>query len=176
MRFASQTVVSVSLLPITATAAACSGSGTASSDAGSQSLASIAAANAIAFHEGTSGCPTEIIEFTPVANACALSMNPQSVPGGTPVLRFVVAPQYALTPVTPGVYPIGCLNFADFGTCPCVGCNAQATSGSITITQDDSALIAGSFDLTFNTGEHVTGHFSAPVCPTPTPIIMGCFG
>ena len=40
----------------------------------------------------------------------------------------------------------------------------QAQTGSITLTAVSSALVTGRFDVTFPSGDHLTGTFSAPVC------------
>lgn len=39
-----------------------------------------------------------------------------------------------------------------------------ATSGSITLSQISSSTTVGTFDLTFPTGDRITGRFSAPTC------------
>ena len=44
-----------------------------------------------------------------------------------------------------------------------------ATTGSVTLTTVSSSTVAGSFDVTFPTGDHVTGTFSGPVCTFSTP-------
>jgi hypothetical protein len=44
----------------------------------------------------------------------------------------------------------------------------QATSGTITMTQVSTTTVAGSFDVTFANGDHLTGTFSAPVCTGTT--------
>ena len=42
--------------------------------------------------------------------------------------------------------------------------HSTATQGSVTLTTASSVTVAGSFDVTFPTGDHVTGTFSGPVC------------
>src|ERR1019366_3597056 len=42
--------------------------------------------------------------------------------------------------------------------------HSTATQGSGTLTPASSVTVAGSFDVTFPTGDHVTGTFSGPVC------------
>jgi hypothetical protein len=40
----------------------------------------------------------------------------------------------------------------------------SASSGTITVDTVSAALVAGSFDLHFPSGDHLTGRFSSPVC------------
>jgi len=40
----------------------------------------------------------------------------------------------------------------------------RATSGTVTITSISNGDVSGNFDLTFDTGDHVTGSFSAKNC------------
>jgi hypothetical protein len=49
-----------------------------------------------------------------------------------------------------------------------------ATSGSVTISQISASTIVGSFALSFASGDHVTGTFSAPTCATEVPADAGC--
>ena len=44
----------------------------------------------------------------------------------------------------------------------------QATHGTITLTQITTTTVAGTFDLTFANGDHLTGSFEAPVCTGTT--------
>jgi hypothetical protein len=39
-----------------------------------------------------------------------------------------------------------------------------ATRGSVTISQVGASTIAGSFDISFATGDHLSGTFVAPTC------------
>jgi hypothetical protein len=43
---------------------------------------------------------------------------------------------------------------------------ACASSGSITLTQVTPTVTVGSFDLLFPAGDHLTGTFTAPLCPS----------
>jgi len=45
---------------------------------------------------------------------------------------------------------------------------ATATGGTVTITSASSLSVAGTFDATFPSGDHLTGSFSAPVCSLKT--------
>jgi hypothetical protein len=42
--------------------------------------------------------------------------------------------------------------------------SVQASGGTVTLATIDSTTIAGSFDVRFASGDHLTGTFSAPVC------------
>ena len=42
-----------------------------------------------------------------------------------------------------------------------------AASGSVTVSQADSTQLQGSFDLTMESGDHLTGSFTAPSCAPP---------
>jgi hypothetical protein len=76
--------------------------------------------------------------------------------------------------VPTGTYPIGMLTAAgqeamasytvDDGHCMTMS-SVRATGGTITLTRSDSSDVAGTFDVTFASGDHVTGSFSTPVCP-----------
>jgi hypothetical protein len=74
--------------------------------------------------------------------------------------------------IPPGKYPIGYSNgfagevayTADNSMCKTTT-NETATTGSITITQVTSTIVEGSFDATFMNGDHLSGNFSAPLCP-----------
>ena len=86
---------------------------------------------------------------------------------------FQVQPNYsAAPPPAPGVYSVGALSIenavalitATDASCQVVTPETvAATSGSITFTSVGNRY-AGSFDLTFGLGDHVTGTFDAPVC------------
>lgn len=42
---------------------------------------------------------------------------------------------------------------------------AEADTGTLDITVSDGKRVAGRFDMTFRTKEHLAGSFDAPVCP-----------
>jgi hypothetical protein len=90
------------------------------------------------------------------------------------------------TQITPGTYEVnGNGSSAMFGAAyfssqdaRCAGTfSAIGKSGTITITDVSPSSVSGSFDVVFNatsstgatsaTADHVTGHFSAPVCSVP---------
>jgi hypothetical protein len=67
--------------------------------------------------------------------------------------------------------PLGIAEVAQTGTPvdagPSAGCETTviaATGGSITVTSLSAGAITGTFDLTFASGDHLTGSFNAPAC------------
>ena len=85
---------------------------------------------------------------------------------------FRLQPDYsAAPPPSPGTYYVGSLAIengvvafaATDATCHLVGTTKTAITGSITFTAVGNRY-AGSYDLTFDFGEHVTGTFDAPLC------------
>jgi hypothetical protein len=44
----------------------------------------------------------------------------------------------------------------------------EATSGSITVSEISASLVGGSFDISFPSGDRLTGTFSAPTCAVAT--------
>jgi hypothetical protein len=71
------------------------------------------------------------------------------------------------TTVAPGTYGVGQGLSASYepddATCAVVGLE-QATGGEVTFTTSTATRLEGTFDLTFDDGDHVSGSFSAPVC------------
>jgi hypothetical protein len=93
------------------------------------------------------------------------------------------------TSLSPGTYPVGGNNkvgpdggfdnisyvTGSFGVenasgTTTAGALLPATKGSITIGSVSSTQVSGSYDLTFvaNDSDHVTGSFTAPMCPPPS--------
>ena len=88
---------------------------------------------------------------------------------------ILVLATFAASPsssVTPGTYPVtatgltGALYGPNHAYCRSAA-SETAQSGTVTFTAIDGATISGSFDLTFQDGDHLTGTFSAPVCDVP---------
>jgi hypothetical protein len=46
----------------------------------------------------------------------------------------------------------------------CNGTSTKATSGFITLSEVTSAMVSGRYDVTFATGDHLSGTFTAPIC------------
>lgn len=58
---------------------------------------------------------------------------------------------------------------ADPSLNPCCSTLVDATSGSVDISQITTSLVAGDFDISLSSGDHLTGTFSAPTCTVTTP-------
>jgi hypothetical protein len=71
------------------------------------------------------------------------------------------------TTIAPGTYGTGQGLSASYeandATCAVVGLE-QATGGTVTFTTSTATVLEGTFDLTFEGGDHLSGPFSAPVC------------
>jgi hypothetical protein len=101
---------------------------------------------------------------------CARLMRPQDVANAySQLIVLVVSSTTQGSQVMPGVYPVtlGGPTQAAYGAND-ANCNStspeSATSGTITLSVVDATSTDGTFDLTFPTGDHLTGSFSAPVC------------
>ncbi len=46
--------------------------------------------------------------------------------------------------------------------------STNAVGGTVTLTNSQADLVEGNFDLTFGSGDHLTGTFSAPQCYVKT--------
>jgi hypothetical protein len=103
-----------------------------------------------------------------VAGLCQ-ALQDGDTPGSSQVLSIRVIG--ASGAVGPGTYPLnatggvgGAASFLvrDQNCTPTL--QSAATQGAVTLTTVTSDTVAGSFDVTFPTGDHVTGTFSGPVC------------
>lgn len=153
-----------------------SGSATFSGSIAGQSLVPRdATAGILSF--SANGVPGQaaVIGITSAAGFCSL-VSAGKEPRSTQYLvisAFRLQPNYsAAPPPSPGTYNVGAptlenavaLFAATDANCQLVPASqAAATSGSITFTSVGGRY-AGSYDLTFGFGEHVTGAFDAPVC------------
>jgi hypothetical protein len=105
--------------------------------------------------------------ITNLPGACAIAQS-NGNPRNSQTLVLEVGEEG--TAVPPGTYSIGGTTTVALATFVAQDdtCTQTAqdtgTSGTITITTASSTEVAGSFDVTFNTGDHLTGTFSAPVC------------
>jgi hypothetical protein len=77
------------------------------------------------------------------------------------------------SPVPPGTYSISGNSGAYFvraglavtdANCNLKSITSDASDGSIEIISVTPMLVTGRFDLTFPSGDHLTGQFAAPVC------------
>jgi hypothetical protein len=104
---------------------------------------------------------------------CGRLQQPQNVGQASDAILALAT--FAASPsgsVTPGTYPVtatgltGALYGPSLAYCQSAA-SETAQSGTVTFTAIDGATISGSFDLTFQNGDHLTGTFSAPVCDAP---------
>jgi len=85
------------------------------------------------------------------------------------------SPNRAEAPTGPGTYtiatsssasgPVATGGFLDYDAACAPTPRARATGGTVTVTSVVGDIYAGSFDLSLDTGEHVTGTFSPGGCP-----------
>jgi hypothetical protein len=135
---------------------------------------SVVATDAIALQGPSSGLipnSAEII-LTNLSSFCAVEQGHHNPPNAQELTLSVF--EYVGS-LGPGTYGIGSssseLGEATFSATD-TNCNPTAasagvglaTSGTITLSSVSATEIAGSFDLTFSGGDHLTGTFSAPVC------------
>jgi hypothetical protein len=82
----------------------------------------------------------------------------------------------AVPPVAPGTFPVlettviglgsdGAYFKADSSYRDIDADSAQIRGGSVTLTSVSGGIYAGSYDLTMDSGDHVSGSFTAPYCP-----------
>jgi hypothetical protein len=86
---------------------------------------------------------------------------------GTTGTAPIAAGTYTITSsgTSPGKVANAAYNRTD-ATCHTINAdNATATSGSVTFTGVSGGTYVGSYDLTMNSGDHVTGSFSSASCP-----------
>jgi hypothetical protein len=118
------------------------------------------------------------------ASLCDLAAS-HTAPGDAAVLGFTATVlstsggNYVGTLPTVGTYVVngqsgnvvfGELNAA--ASCDVVGTMAQ--TGTVTLTSASDGVYAGSFDIVFETGDHVTGTFDPAACPALTQPELGC--
>ena len=117
--------------------------------------------------EGAQGAAYAASIFVPdYANYCALS-GANERRGNSSLLFFYYQ---GTTPAKTGTVsitsPVGWLvSYATYdAACKTTQQNESPTGGSFTITELDACGIALTFDLTFASGDHVTGSIGAPAC------------
>ncbi len=131
---------------------------------------SVPDASALAILQSQPGNACAAILLSSDGSACG-DLLARHVPGGTSNLSYLFCE--VGNAVTPGTYPLGPHSQAQSGfvvqdsQCHDV-VNVSASSGSVTLTSADASSLVGTFDLTFPGGDHVTGSFTAPVCPVST--------
>jgi hypothetical protein len=121
--------------------------------------------------DGAAGQSTVFITITNVPNICAKIQTPVE-PAGEAGLDIELNALGSPLPLPLGPYDIGPFQgamaaaSAEYSTRVDCGTptSAQATAGTVTITNSTDNLVEGDFDLTFDTGDHLAGTFSAPQC------------
>jgi hypothetical protein len=117
-----------------------------------------------------------VIGISSAAGLCPL-LTAGKEPKGTQYLvltAFRLQPDYsAVPPPAPGTYPVGALTIENAvvvfastdDSCHVLSPQGEAvaSSGTVTFTAVGDRY-AGSYDLTFNFGDRVTGTFDAPSC------------
>lgn len=127
-----------------------------------------------------------LIGITSASGICSMVLSGKE-PKSLQVLSlaaFRLQPDFsAVPPPAPGTYSVGALaieNAAAAFAATDAACQTlsppgvvQASSGTVTFTSVGSRY-AGSFNLFFGFGEHVTGTFDAPVCPADLNATLAC--
>jgi hypothetical protein len=127
-----------------------------------------------------------LIGITSASGICPMIMSGKQ-PKSTQVLSltaFHLQPDFSPTPPpAAGTYSVGALvidHAVGLFAATDASCNVlsppgvvQASSGTVTFTSVGSRY-AGSFELSFGFGEHVTGTFDAPVCPVNESATLAC--
>jgi len=114
-----------------------------------------------------------IVVMTDAPNICASTQRQRTPPGSTS-LSLGLIEGLGITSLSPGTFQVTVS--AGEGNEAVVGyevqdssCNlitgGDATSGTVTLTSVSSTSLSGTFDVTFPSGDEVTGSFDAPVCP-----------
>lgn len=117
--------------------------------------------------QGSQGAAYAASVFVPdYANYCAIS-GANERKGNSSLFFFyyqgTTPPTKGTVSITsPGGWLVG-FNTYD-AACKTTQQNEGATGGSFTITELDACGIALTFDLTFSSGDHVTGSVDAPAC------------
>ncbi|HEY2514297.1 MAG TPA: hypothetical protein VGI39_25695 [Polyangiaceae bacterium] len=162
-----------------ATTSAGGGSSTVSGTvAGGQNVATTDAIGVVTTQTQTVGSTTITIAgagvaITNKANVCQIVQS-QKTPNSTAVLSLSVSKPGNSVPL--GTYAIGTdaqsntYVGAEYGvsdaSCKTVT-DESATEGTITFTTITSTTVQGTFDVTMDNGDHLTGSFDAPVCAIP---------
>lgn len=112
-----------------------------------------------------------VIDMEDQAGVCG-RIKANTYKQSTTELGFTVAIEGASGPVGPGTYAVG--NSIDGKTHlnggvqepdpMCLGKHLGTKSGSVTITYVSSTMVSGTFDLTLDNADHLTGSFGATAC------------
>jgi hypothetical protein len=122
------------------------------------------------------------VAITNLSPACSFAQpgGDSNPPNSTILLMEVGSPQavtpgtYSIIATTPTATTINALLVFEAvdGQCKQTSLHA-ARSGTITFSTISATAVVGSFDVTFNTGENLTGSFDAPICVVNTNVDAG---
>jgi hypothetical protein len=108
------------------------------------------------------------VMITNLTNGCSFVENESNPPNASALSLIVTAPGSA---IGTGKYSVGASSTISFegefatSTATCgEGINEEVASGAITFTEISSASVKGTFDVTMNSGDRLTGNFDAPIC------------
>jgi hypothetical protein len=106
-----------------------------------------------------------LIQNLGVASAMPLAAGTYTITNGDPA----VTGKDSMTGATSGYLVVSASYSSYDASCsPTLATTASgATSGTITIGTLSSSDVSGSFDLRFPSGDHLSGHFSSPLCSAP---------
>jgi hypothetical protein len=176
----------VSILASAALVVSCGGGSSSSGSPGTATFSGTVRGNSFTPRDATAavvsftvnGVPGKVavIAITSATGLCS-ALSSGKEPKSTQYLvltPFKVQPDFSpIPPPAPGAYQVGALTIengaAVFSATDAV-CQAslastvQASTGTITLTAVGNRY-TGSYDLTFDFGDRITGTFDAPVCP-----------
>jgi hypothetical protein len=100
-------------------------------------------------------------------NLCAIAQGSHNPPNITSLGISVGS----VNPIVTGTFPVGSAS-ADPAAgvaytavdAMCMGTTNQGQSGTVTISTITSTTVTGNFDVLLTSGDHLSGHFVAPVC------------
>jgi hypothetical protein len=112
-------------------------------------------------------------------SAEALSAGSYAITNGAPAeAQGIPSGAGAAAPVAPSFLDVSATyDEFDANCLPTLAATAtSATSGTITVETVSATLVAGSFDLHFPGGDHLTGRFSSPVCANDEAVVAAPVG
>jgi hypothetical protein len=126
-------------------------------------------------HDSVSGVPYAGVFIANTSGAvawCPLLEAGGTAPPSSSALWIEVFNNANANPVPPGTYSMGASSDLNFFTsnefvASDSACNetvSEQATGTMTLETVSPSTIAGTFDLMFPNGDHVTGQFSGPVC------------
>jgi hypothetical protein len=179
------------------TACSSSSGGPSGPVTGSIAGSAFSASDAVAVVEtlansGTPAATETDVAITSFAGACSLASSGASAPSGAAIVNVVVvgngppsATTYPIDGVAVGVQYSGKYGSQCTTTTVTMGGATQtisskagiiveATGGTVTFTQVTSAMVEGSFDASFPSGDHLSGAFTATICDASMPGTTQC--